>query len=80
MNDTVVLHIGERRFLLTPEEAMQVCNLLCSSSRLSKEWISRENSSAWMITEPDLSSAYITPFTAHMQLECDANRKLKENK
>ena len=80
MNDTVILHIGERRFLVTPEEAMQVCSLLCASSRLSKEWISRDNGSAWLITEPDVQAACITPFTAVLQLECDANRKLKENK
>ena len=80
MDDTVILHIGERRFLVTPDEAMQVCSLLCAASRLNKEWVSRDNNSAWIIAEPDIQSACITPFTTVMQLECDANRKAKESK
>jgi hypothetical protein len=80
MDDQVILHVGDRRFLLSMDEAMNLCNVLCGASRLNKEWISRDNSSAWLIGEPDLSAAYITPFTAHMQLQCDANRREKESK
>lgn len=80
MNDNVILVVGERRFLLTADEAFQIANILCGASRLSKEWIDRDKTSAWMITEPDMQSAVITPFTAILQLECDTNRRYKESK
>lgn len=78
MNDQVVLHIGDRRFLVSPDEAFNICNILCGASRITREWISRENNSAWMVSEPDIQSAVITPFTTHMMLDCDANRRAKE--
>lgn len=80
MNDQVIIHIGDNKFLVTPEEGMQICEILCGASRIAKEWIDREKTSAWMVGEPDIKAAVIAPFTAHLQLECETNRRYKENK
>jgi hypothetical protein len=80
MNDNVILNVGDKKFLLTPEEAFQIANILCGASRIAKDWIDRDKSSAWVIGEPDMLAATITPFTAHLQIECEANRRYKEEK
>ena len=80
MNDHVILNIGDKKFLLTPDEAFQIAHVLCGASRIGKEWIDRDKSAAWMVTEPDMMSAVVSPFTAHLQIECEANRKYKEQK
>jgi len=80
MNDDVLVHVGERRFIVTMEEAMQVCSILCSASRITREWSSAESKSVDMIAAPEMSSAYITPFTAILKLECEVNQKAKEAK
>ena len=37
MDDSVILHINSTKFLLTPEEAMSICNTLNSASRTAAE-------------------------------------------
>ena len=46
MNDHVILNIGDKKFLLTPDEAFQIAHVLCGASRITKEWIDRDKSSA----------------------------------
>jgi len=39
MDDNLILHINSSKFLLTPEEAMSICNTLNSASRIDHAWI-----------------------------------------
>jgi hypothetical protein len=76
----VILHIGEKQFLMDISEALVVCNTLNACTRLSREWIDSNNSQALMFCAPDIRSAYITPITAVTKLEVEANMKLKAEK
>lgn len=78
MNDHVILCIGDRKFILTPDEALSVANTLNGASRITSEW--RSGGSKLFYDKPQLDACYIVPINAPLQLELEANTNEKEKK
>ena len=76
----VILHIGDKQFIMGISEALSVCDTLNACTRLNREWIDSNNSQALLFCSPDIKAAYITPITAITKLEVEANMKLKAEK
>jgi hypothetical protein len=71
----VLLHVGSEKFVLSMSEAMGVCEILNACNRLGKEWNTAQSKNVTMFVKPDIESAYITPITALLRLEVEANEK-----
>jgi hypothetical protein len=80
MDDNVILHIGEKKFLLTPEEAMSVCNMLNSASRVEQAWIKDTPSEKSHVIKPPGFTSFITPMTTILHIEITQNMKTQEAK
>ena len=80
MDDNVILHIGEKKFLLTPEEAMSVCNMLNSASRIERTWIKDVPSEKCSVIKPPDFTSFITPMTVLLHMEITQNMKTLEEK
>ena len=76
----VVLHIGDKRFIIDVNEAMGICELLCASTRLGKEYIDSAHNNALLFQTPDIAAAFVTPITALTRLEVESNEKVKLEK
>ena len=81
MSDEFILFIGDTKFLLGLDEAMQIASVLNSAQRVGTEWLKdipsgRNN----VVKQPDISSAFVSPMTALFRMELDANQKLLEAK
>ena len=79
MNDSVILHINSSKFLLTPEEAMSICNILNSASRIEHAWIKGVESDKSNVFKPPGFATWVTPMTAILQMEITANMKQMED-
>lgn len=71
----VLLHIGDKQFVMGISEAIGVCETLNACNMLGREWSSVHATNVLMFTKPDIKAAYITPITAHTRLEVEANAK-----
>ena len=71
----VLLHIGGEKFVMNISEAMGVCEVLNACNRLGKEWNTAQSKNVTMFVNPDIEAAYITPITALLRLEVEANEK-----
>lgn len=81
MGDEFILHVGDRKFLLRLEEAIAVANILCAATRIEEEWLKDVPSGQRHVFKtPAVGAATITPLTAHLRIEIDANMKLMEEK
>jgi hypothetical protein len=81
MSEEFILFVGDSKFLLGLNEAMQVASILNSSQRIGTEWISGISSGRNnVVKQPDVSSAFVAPMTAIFRMELDANQKLLEAK
>jgi hypothetical protein len=80
MDDNVILHIGDKKFLLTAEEAMAVCNTLNSASRVERAWIKDVPSEKSNVIKPPDFSSYVTPMTVLLHIEITQNMKTLEEK
>ena len=82
MDDQVILFIGDQKFLLSMEEAMDISRILCGASRITTSWLGNghENRNQTVIGEPDPKAATIAPMTGVMQLDIDANMKILAEK
>lgn len=82
MDDQVILFIGEHKFLLDINEAMDISRVLCGASRIATTWLGQghDNKNNSVIGEPDPKAATIAPMTGVMQLEIDANMKILAEK
>ena len=81
MSDEFILFVGESKFLLGLNEAMQVASILNSSQRIGTEWIASVSSGRNnVVKQPDVSSAMVSPMTALFRMELDTNQKLLEAK
>lgn len=82
MDDQVILFIGEQRFLLDINEAMDISRVLCGASRITTTWLGQghDNKNNTVIGEPDPKAATIAPMAGVLQLEIDANMKLLAEK
>lgn len=73
--DEVILHINTSKFLLTPDEAMSICNTLNSASRIEHAWIKGVESDKSNVIKPPGFATWVTPMTAILQMEIAANMK-----
>jgi hypothetical protein len=71
----VLLHIGEKQFVMSISEAMSVCETLNACNQLGREWSNVHANNVLMFTKPEIKAAFITPITAHTRLEVEANEK-----
>ena len=71
----VLLHIEGSQFVLNIEEALSVCEKLNACNQLGKEWSSVHGTNITMFTKPNIKAASITPITALIRLEVEANEK-----
>jgi hypothetical protein len=76
--DEVILHIGTSKFLLTPEEAMSICNTLNSANRIDHVWIKGVDTDKSNAIKPPGFASWVTPMTAILHMEITQNTKLKE--
>ena len=81
MADEYILFVGESKFLLSLDEAMQIATVLNSSQRIGTEWLKDVSSGRnHVVKQPDISSAFVSPMTALFRMELDINQKLLEAK
>ena len=78
MDDNLILHINSSKFLLTPEEAMSICNILNSANRIEHAWIKGVESDKSNVIKPPGFATWVTPMTAILQMEIAANMKTQE--
>jgi hypothetical protein len=78
MDDNVILHISTSKFLLTPDEAMTICNTLNSANRIEQTWMKGVDSDKNNVIKPPGFATYVTPVTAILQMEITANMKIQE--
>jgi hypothetical protein len=71
----VLLHVGGDQFVMNIEEALRVCETLNACNQLGKEWNGVQSKNVTMFTKPDIKAAFITPITALLKLEVEANAK-----
>ena len=78
----VILFIGDQKFLLSMEEAMDISRVLCGASRITTAWLGQGHDSKnnLVIGEPDPKAATIAPMTGAMQIEIDVNMKVLAEK
>jgi hypothetical protein len=76
--DEVILHIHNSKFLLTPEEAMSICNTLNSASRIEHVWLKGVDTDKSNAIKPPGFASWVTPMTAILQMEIAANMKIQE--
>ena len=78
----VILFIGDQKFLLSMEEAMDISRVLCGASRITTTWLGQghDNKNNTVVGEPDPKAATIAPMTGAMQIEIDVNMKVLAEK
>ena len=81
MSDEFILFVGDSKFLLGLNEAMQIATVLNSAQRIGNDWIKDvPRGRNHVVKQPDISSAFVAPMTAIFRMELDANQKLLEAK
>jgi hypothetical protein len=76
MDDQVILFVGDQKFLLDINEALNISRTLCGASRVTTTWLGTGNDNKNAILgDPDPKAATIAPMTGVMQLEIEANMK-----
>ena len=73
--DEVILHINTSKFLLTPEEAMSICNTLNSASRVEHVWLKGVDTDKSNAIKPPGFATWVTPMTTILQMEITQNMK-----
>jgi hypothetical protein len=71
----VLLHVGGDQFVMQIGEAMTICETLNACNQLGKEWNGMRSANVSMFVKPDIKAAFITPITALLRLEVEANAK-----
>jgi hypothetical protein len=71
----VLLHVGGDQFVMDIGEAMTICETLNACNQLGKEWNGMRSANVSMFVKPDIKAAFITPITALLRLEVEANAK-----
>ena len=81
MSEEFILFVGDSKFLLSLDEAMQIATVLNSSQRIGTEWLKDvPQGRNHVVKQPDVSSAFVSPMTAIFRMELDTNQKLLEAK
>lgn len=78
MDDNLILHIGAIKFLLTPEEALTICNTLNSANRVETIWIKGLDSEKSNVIKPPGFETWVTPMTTILHMEITQNMKTLE--
>ncbi len=71
----VLLHVGGEQFVMELGEAMTICETLNACNQLGNEWNGMRSANVSMFVKPDIKAAFITPITALLRLEVEANAK-----
>ena len=79
MDDNLILHIGNSKFLLTPQEALAICTTLNSANRIESSWMKGTDSDKSNVIKPPGFASWVTPMTAILQMEITANMKTLES-
>ena len=81
MDEEFILFIGDTKFLLGLNEAMQVASVLNSAQRIGTDWLKDVPSGQnHVVRQPSVDSATVAPMTAIFRMELDTNQKLLEAK
>jgi hypothetical protein len=80
MDDNVILHVGDMRFLLGVEEALGICNTLNSANSIEKAWFNGTPSDRSHVIKPPAHKAMVSPMTTIFQMELEQNTKALEEK
>jgi len=81
MSDEFILFVGDSKFLLDLNEAMQIATVLNSAQLVGNDWIKDVPSGRnHVVKQPDVSAAFVAPMTAIFRMELDTNQKLLEKK
>jgi hypothetical protein len=81
MSEEFILFVGDSKFLLGLNEAMQIATVLNSAQRVGTEWLKDvPQGRNHVVKQPDVSSAFVSPMTAIFRMELDTNQKLLEAK
>jgi hypothetical protein len=81
MDEEFILFVGDTKFLLGLNEAMQVASVLNSAQRIGTEWLKDVPSGRnHVIKQPSLESAMVSPMTAIFRMELETNKRLLEEK
>jgi len=81
MSEEFILFVGDSKFLLDLNEAMQIASVLNSAQRIGTEWLKDvPQGRNHVVKQPDISSAFVSPMTTIFRMELDTNQKLLEKK
>jgi hypothetical protein len=81
MDEEYILFIGDAKFLLGLNEAMQIASMLNSSQRIGTEWLNGVPSGRnHVVRQPSVDSATVAPMTAIFRMELESNQKVLEAK
>lgn len=81
MSEEFILMVGDNKFLLSLDEAMQIATVLNSAQYIGNEWLNGvPNGRNHVVKRPSYQSAVVSPMTAILRMELDANQKLLEQK
>jgi hypothetical protein len=76
MDDNVILVVGDKKFLLSMDEAMSVAKTLNSASIIERVWIKDVAHEHTHVIKPPGMVSYVAPMTVLLQMEIDANMKI----
>lgn len=75
-----ILHVGDSKFLLSIQEAMDICKVLNSAMRVETGWFKDVPSDRRHIfSPPSFKAAFVTPVTAALRIEVESNMKAQGN-
>jgi hypothetical protein len=81
MSDEFILFIGDSKYLLSLNEAMQIASVLNASQRIGSEWLKDVPTGLnHVIKRPDASSAVVAPMTAIFRMELETNQRILDEK
>jgi hypothetical protein len=81
MSDEFILFVGDTKFLLGLNEAMQIATVLNSAQRIGNDWIKDVPSGRnHVVKRPDAASAVVAPVTAIFRMELETNQRTLEEK
>jgi hypothetical protein len=81
MSDEFILFVGDTKFLLGLNEAMQIATVLNSAQRVGTEWLKDvPQGRNHVLKRPHLMSAVVAPMTAIFRMELETNQRVLDEK
>jgi len=79
MDNQFILCVGDKRFLMNLDEAMQIATTLNSCQRVESAYIRNVGSDVnRTVKMPDIAAAFVVPMTALLLMEMETNAKTIE--